>query len=237
MPEHLDLFDALGIKVWIGGGWGVDALLGKQTREHDDLDIVIEGRDCETLRAALEERGFEGIYTDDQSAWNFVMADPSGRPIDFHVVDLAEDGTGIYGPAENGDFPAESLTGTGVIGGRTSWLQPRWEYMYFHPLIRDVDLGPIGIWEADGEIVAAVHPEHFTGAIYLQIDPAHGDLRGEMLEYAEEHLSAVKAGRRPLEVYVSDSDDELRRIAMERRCLCSTSPTIFRRPSFLTALP
>ncbi len=30
----LDLFDELGIKVWIDGGWGVDALLGECTREH-----------------------------------------------------------------------------------------------------------------------------------------------------------------------------------------------------------
>jgi len=31
-----------GICVWIDGGWGVDALLDQQTREHDDLDLVIE---------------------------------------------------------------------------------------------------------------------------------------------------------------------------------------------------
>ena len=29
----LDLFDELGIEVWIDGGWGVDALLGECTRE------------------------------------------------------------------------------------------------------------------------------------------------------------------------------------------------------------
>ena len=31
-----------GITIWIDGGWGVDALLGKQTRLHADLDIAIE---------------------------------------------------------------------------------------------------------------------------------------------------------------------------------------------------
>jgi Aminoglycoside-2''-adenylyltransferase len=35
------LFDQHGIKVWIDGGWGVDALLGHQTRKHDDLDIAL----------------------------------------------------------------------------------------------------------------------------------------------------------------------------------------------------
>jgi len=38
---YLDLFDTLGIRVWIDGGWGVDALLAEQTRPHEDLDIVI----------------------------------------------------------------------------------------------------------------------------------------------------------------------------------------------------
>lgn len=30
----------LGIQIWIDGGWGVDALLGEQTRPHQDLDIA-----------------------------------------------------------------------------------------------------------------------------------------------------------------------------------------------------
>ena len=38
----LDLFDELDIKVWIDGGWGVDALLGECTREHQDLDIIVD---------------------------------------------------------------------------------------------------------------------------------------------------------------------------------------------------
>jgi lincosamide nucleotidyltransferase A/C/D/E len=27
-----------GLNVWIDGGWGVDALVGEQTRDHADLD-------------------------------------------------------------------------------------------------------------------------------------------------------------------------------------------------------
>ena len=33
--------------------------------------------------------------------------------------------------------------------------------MHFHPYIKKTDLNSIGIWEAEGEIVAVVHPEHF----------------------------------------------------------------------------
>jgi lincosamide nucleotidyltransferase A/C/D/E len=30
-----------GIDIWLDGGWGIDALLEKQTREHTDLDVVV----------------------------------------------------------------------------------------------------------------------------------------------------------------------------------------------------
>jgi lincosamide nucleotidyltransferase A/C/D/E len=36
----LDLLESAGVTVWLDGGWGVDALLEEQTREHDDLGLV-----------------------------------------------------------------------------------------------------------------------------------------------------------------------------------------------------
>ena len=45
--DVIDLYtnlETLGIKVWVDGGWGVDALLGKQTRFHEDLDIAVEAK-------------------------------------------------------------------------------------------------------------------------------------------------------------------------------------------------
>ena len=45
----LNLFDELGITVWIDGGWDVDALLGEWTREHQDLDIMISWEDSAIL--------------------------------------------------------------------------------------------------------------------------------------------------------------------------------------------
>jgi lincosamide nucleotidyltransferase A/C/D/E len=46
---YLDLFDRLGIGVWIDGGWGVDALLGEETRPHQDLDIIVQQVDVPRL--------------------------------------------------------------------------------------------------------------------------------------------------------------------------------------------
>jgi predicted N-acetyltransferase YhbS len=104
----------------------------------------------------------------------------------------------------------------GNTGGYINWVQPRWEYMHYHPLIRNVDLNAIGFWEAGGEIVAVAHPEHAMGMAYFEIDPAHGALKGEMLRYAEEHLSALADGARRLRVYINDQDDDFQRLASER---------------------
>ena len=43
--ELLDVLENHGIAVWLSGGWGVDALRGRQTREHADLDITISATD------------------------------------------------------------------------------------------------------------------------------------------------------------------------------------------------
>ena len=115
----LELFDELGIRVWVDGGWGVDALIGEQTRPHGDLDIVLETESAAKLRAALLARGFEDVETGDRRAWNYVMGNGLLQ-IDFHLVEFADDGRGIYGPVENGQFyPGSAFGGEGTIGGRT----------------------------------------------------------------------------------------------------------------------
>ena len=115
----LDLFDELGIKVWIDGGWGVDALLGECTREHQDLDIIISWEDSAILTEALAARCFVDIYTDDRKERNFVMGHRLHGRIDFHVIELTEGGDGLYGPGEiDWVITASELAAVGSIGGR-----------------------------------------------------------------------------------------------------------------------
>ena len=102
-----------------------------------------------------------------------------------------------------------------TTGDHINWLQPRWEYMHYHPYIRRVDLGSIGVWEVNGEIVAVVHPEHRMGTVYLEIDPAYAALKREILRYAERHPAAISNGSKTLRVYINDSDDGLQKIASE----------------------
>jgi lincosamide nucleotidyltransferase A/C/D/E len=113
----LDLVDELQIPIWIDGGWGVDALLGEQTRWHGDLDIVVEARHSATLVQHLKLRGFAPVPRDDTAPWNFVYGDAHGREVDFHLIEFDADGNGQFGPEDV--YPVASLTGVGVIGDRT----------------------------------------------------------------------------------------------------------------------
>jgi predicted N-acetyltransferase YhbS len=102
-----------------------------------------------------------------------------------------------------------------TTGGHINWLQPRWEYMHYHPAVRGVDLNSIGVWEASGEIVGVVHPEHSMGTAYFEIAAAYGALKAAMLRWAEEHISTVSNGARRLRVYINDDDPDMQGIASE----------------------
>ena len=63
--DVVDLYKLLeenGIEVWIDGGWGVDALLEKQTRPHKDLDIAVQWKDVPKLRELLSTQGYKQVY-------------------------------------------------------------------------------------------------------------------------------------------------------------------------------
>ena len=108
-----------GVRVWIDGGWGVDALLGEQTRPHGDLDLVVRSRDLTRLVGILSDAGYRPVARDDTRSWNFVLGDDRGREVDLHVIDFDGDGNGIYGPAENGEaYPAHAFAGVGRIDGQ-----------------------------------------------------------------------------------------------------------------------
>lgn len=124
----LRLTKTLEVEIWIDGGWAVDACLGEQTRQHADLDIVIEQGHLETLVDAMRVLGYRDVPRDDTRPWNFVMGDSAGHEIDFHVIVLDDHGRGVYGPAENEDYwPASALNWSGVVSGQAvSCTSPEW---------------------------------------------------------------------------------------------------------------
>jgi hypothetical protein len=54
----LDAVRSVGCRFWIEGGWGVDALVGHQTRPHRDVDIDIDGAFEGEVLAALRDLGY-----------------------------------------------------------------------------------------------------------------------------------------------------------------------------------
>ena len=116
----LDLADSTGTRLWIDGGWGVDALLGQQSREHADLDIAVELRHLAPFLDTLLHNGFERIDEASAPSWNFLLAHPGGAVVDLHVIVLDAHGNGVLSPPEQGNaYPAASLTGRGRVGHRT----------------------------------------------------------------------------------------------------------------------
>lgn len=58
--DVLDVLRALkaaGSRAWLDGGWGVDALLGEQTRDHEDVDIFVELDRIDDVLDAVEPLG------------------------------------------------------------------------------------------------------------------------------------------------------------------------------------
>lgn len=111
---------ARGIEIWLDGGWGVDALLGRQTRAHSDLDIVVEEKDLQDVVVFLQGEGYRDLPRPDRRAWNFALGDDNGRIVDLHVIVLDDRGNGRYGPPEAGEggYPAEALEGRGAVNGQ-----------------------------------------------------------------------------------------------------------------------
>ncbi len=116
-----------GIQAWVVGGWGIDALVREQTRQHKDLDINVLLDDVVRMRLLLEQRGYTLAYLweedclavdahGNETPTAFVLRDPQGREIDIHALRLDEQGNGI--PAwinEDRFYEKSDLAGEGII--------------------------------------------------------------------------------------------------------------------------
>ncbi len=115
------------INIWIDGGWCVDALLGKQTREHPDLDIAVNRKCADKLHTLLLSWGYKDEIRKDTSDWNFVLKDSNNRIVDVHVFEFDENGKSIYGI----EYDHAALTGKGTIEGQAvNCIDPKWMFKY-----------------------------------------------------------------------------------------------------------
>jgi len=81
--EILGWFRAASADVWLDGGWGVDALVGEQTREHKDLDLIVRDAHEPRMREVLATHGFRQVggvpqffvlLTNKDASWRFTRS-------------------------------------------------------------------------------------------------------------------------------------------------------------------
>jgi lincosamide nucleotidyltransferase A/C/D/E len=109
----MDALDAASVSAWVAGGWGVDALIGHQTRRHYDLDLVVsdERDNLERMEQVLARAGFHpgvrecnpGLAMPLRHNWQ----DNTGHTVEVMPVALGAP------PFTDG----ESLFARGLIGG------------------------------------------------------------------------------------------------------------------------
>ena len=116
--EIVDCLEAASVVVWMDGGWGVDALLGEETRPHDDLDVVMAMGQLDAAQDALRTLGF--VLAIDELPTRCVLCDAGDRRIDVHPVTFDNEDGGLQRQPDGSDFryPSEGLTGTGTVAGK-----------------------------------------------------------------------------------------------------------------------
>jgi uncharacterized protein (TIGR02569 family) len=103
-----------GLPVWLDGGWGVDALVRRQTRPHDDLDVVVRIEDVAAVERELAALGYERAGGGPPMSFESVDAD--GRQIDVHPI--AADGAYVNRDGTIWHYPLRGLAGKGAVAGQ-----------------------------------------------------------------------------------------------------------------------
>jgi len=98
----LDALRSHGVTASVDGGWGVDALVGRETRPHEDLDLVVALGDADAIQSALRAFGFS--VAEDHLPVRLVMRDTSGSQLDFHTVTFDAQGGGVQPQPGGGTF-------------------------------------------------------------------------------------------------------------------------------------
>lgn len=115
--DVLNLLDDLNIKYWVDGGWGVDILIGKQNRDHRDIDIDFDSESEKVLLDALKEKGYK--ITTDWSPSRIELHHPELGYLDIHPLIINKDGSARQAAPDGGwyEFEAKWFS-TAVFEGR-----------------------------------------------------------------------------------------------------------------------
>jgi len=109
----LDVLDHVPDAI-VDGGWGIDALIGRVTREHDDLDLVVPRARADAIAEALRPVGFTKRI--DEPPARIVLSTEFDQRVDLHVV--TPSGRGMVQELPGGGRFTYALNGEGMILGR-----------------------------------------------------------------------------------------------------------------------
>lgn len=114
----IGILEQLKITYWIDGGWGIDLLVGKQTRIHRDIDVDFDAQYTEKLLAALKEYGY--VVDTDWAPVRMELYSERLGYLDIHPFILHEDGSSKQANPEGGYFEFEAdYFGCGIYEGKT----------------------------------------------------------------------------------------------------------------------
>lgn len=115
--QVLDALAAADVRHWVAGGWGVDALVGRQTREHRDLDLAVDLADLDICLAELTGLGY--VSETDELPVRVELRSGEDGWVDVHPVSFDEAGHGVQGDpgGHHFDYPPEVFT-SGALGAR-----------------------------------------------------------------------------------------------------------------------
>ena len=112
----VDWLEARGAVHVITGGWAVDALVGRATRPHRDLDVIVEAGACDGLARWLRGRGYEVVVD-----WLPIRVElRRGRcGVDLHPMEVDGRGDSVQAGFGTQVFEHRAADRTrGRIGGR-----------------------------------------------------------------------------------------------------------------------
>jgi hypothetical protein len=125
----ISVMEAAGTSAWLFGGWGLDARIGRITREHGDVEFWVERIHAERSKAALVEAGATALTTQPPAeacefTWDDVLfstayfdRQPDGSSIQL----LGRFSDWLFPPGSFGDEPA-TIEGTPVLAMSASGM-------------------------------------------------------------------------------------------------------------------
>ncbi len=106
-----------GVAAHVTGGWGVDALVGRQTRRHRDLDLAVLEAQLDPALRVLASMGIvlraEQVVPEAGLPRSLTCVSRWGRRVDLHPLGRAP------APAGDGSAPEGLAIARGAIAGRT----------------------------------------------------------------------------------------------------------------------